>query len=320
MHHIQKIMKYPHKLVCVTATLLLTMAVVPAQTLDRWPVAKAGKWGYINKTGKVVIPYKFQLARHFIGGLSSVKVGDKWGAIRPDGVFAIPPSYVDISPCIGGKIVVTRLKDWAGKNADVLDIRGKSLKQVLVQDLDPGEGGNIYSDPFIRWGSDFDSSAASLLKSDWDPLSYSKTLRLQDHNSDGVAQWVNGKRGVGPRLNVSYSPHDSVKDRSIENSTIGGSFVHNLYACEEMYPVWSVTPEKSSRKNSYTGFDVMWGFMNLKGTVVAMPAFRWIEPYYGGLAKVGLDNEEGDGSNRNPKGRWGYINKNGKWVWRSWTP
>ena len=40
-----------------------------------------GKWGYINATGKLVIPAKFDNAGRFSEGLARVQVGDRWGYI-----------------------------------------------------------------------------------------------------------------------------------------------------------------------------------------------------------------------------------------------
>lgn len=41
-------------------------------------VAKAGKWGYVDKTGKVVIPFQYDHASTFQRGAAIVKKGDEW--------------------------------------------------------------------------------------------------------------------------------------------------------------------------------------------------------------------------------------------------
>jgi len=40
---------------------------------DKAPVSKAGKWGFIDKTGRLIIPYKYGYANSFEGGMASVK-------------------------------------------------------------------------------------------------------------------------------------------------------------------------------------------------------------------------------------------------------
>ncbi len=62
-----------------------------SQTL--FPVDKDGKWGFIDATGKIVIPLKFEQARYFSEGLACVKVGDKYGFINEHGDMVIAPKY-----------------------------------------------------------------------------------------------------------------------------------------------------------------------------------------------------------------------------------
>jgi serine/threonine protein kinase len=52
-----------------------------------------GKWGYIDRSGKEVIPFKFDEAWFFSQGLAAVKSNDKWGFIDENGVLVIPYKY-----------------------------------------------------------------------------------------------------------------------------------------------------------------------------------------------------------------------------------
>jgi hypothetical protein len=54
-----------------------------------------GKWGYIDKTGKEVIPLKYDHAGNFYEGLADVKLNDKWGYIDKTGKEVIPLKYDD---------------------------------------------------------------------------------------------------------------------------------------------------------------------------------------------------------------------------------
>ena len=55
------------------------------------PVMDAGKWGYIDKTGKVVIPCKWGATLGFSEGLAPVMDDhEKWGFIDKEGKVAIP--------------------------------------------------------------------------------------------------------------------------------------------------------------------------------------------------------------------------------------
>ena len=50
-----------------------------------------GKWGFINQSGELVIPYKFDKVQKFSGGVATVRVGDLWGVINPEGKWIIQP-------------------------------------------------------------------------------------------------------------------------------------------------------------------------------------------------------------------------------------
>jgi hypothetical protein len=55
-------------------------------------VNKLGKWGYVDKTGKLVIPPLFRVAHNFHGGLALVMVGDRIGYINKMGRYVWKPT------------------------------------------------------------------------------------------------------------------------------------------------------------------------------------------------------------------------------------
>jgi hypothetical protein len=50
-------------------------------------------WGFIDRTGAVVIESKYENAWRFSEGLASVCSGGKWGYIDKEGTMVIPPAY-----------------------------------------------------------------------------------------------------------------------------------------------------------------------------------------------------------------------------------
>jgi hypothetical protein len=52
-----------------------------------------GDWGYIDKTGQFVIAPRFEAAMEFSEGLAAIKVGGRWGWINPDGKVVIVPRF-----------------------------------------------------------------------------------------------------------------------------------------------------------------------------------------------------------------------------------
>lgn len=55
-----------------------------------------GKWGFIDKSGKIVIESKFDSGGHFSEGLAGVGLNGKWGFIDKNGEFVIEPKFDDI--------------------------------------------------------------------------------------------------------------------------------------------------------------------------------------------------------------------------------
>ena len=52
-----------------------------------------GRAGFIDRSGKFVIPPRFEYARAFHEGLAEVQLGEIWGFVRTDGQLAIQPQF-----------------------------------------------------------------------------------------------------------------------------------------------------------------------------------------------------------------------------------
>ncbi|MBS1989811.1 MAG: WG repeat-containing protein [Cyanobacteria bacterium SZAS LIN-3] len=57
------------------------------------PILKNGKWGYIDRSGNIVVEARFDMARPFADGLAPVMIGDKWGYINKLGKITIEPQF-----------------------------------------------------------------------------------------------------------------------------------------------------------------------------------------------------------------------------------
>ena len=82
------------------AMLGLFTDLASAQDLDLFPVRQAGKVGFIDSSGKIVISPRFDSALSandvtFSEGLAAVQVGNKWGYIDRTGEFVIQPKFDD---------------------------------------------------------------------------------------------------------------------------------------------------------------------------------------------------------------------------------
>ncbi|EPZ6837230.1 WG repeat-containing protein, partial [Campylobacter coli] len=55
-----------------------------------------GKWGFIDKSGKIVIESKFDDAWYFREGLAAVELNGKYGFIDKSGKIIAKPEFDDI--------------------------------------------------------------------------------------------------------------------------------------------------------------------------------------------------------------------------------
>lgn len=53
------------------------------------------KFGFIDQTGKVVIPIQFDKVREFSEGLAAVEIGRKWGFVDKSGKMVISPRFTE---------------------------------------------------------------------------------------------------------------------------------------------------------------------------------------------------------------------------------
>src|SRR5262245_31023538 len=70
---------------------MLLMAAGQDQTAKLYPVRQHGKWGFINREGKIMISPRFDEAEEFTEGLAPVQIGNKYGYINRSGKIVFRP-------------------------------------------------------------------------------------------------------------------------------------------------------------------------------------------------------------------------------------
>lgn len=106
----------------------------------------AGLWGYIDRTGKKVIPARYHQVHSFVEGLAAVQMPvsyddapRKWGFINPKGEMLIAPQFTNEPHDFScGRAVITKTNEW----------------QVFID-----KAGNIVSDEYPAL-SDFTDNVA----------------------------------------------------------------------------------------------------------------------------------------------------------------
>ena len=75
-----------------------------------------GKWGYIDKQGKMVVNPQFDVAHPFVDGLAAVRIGDestgKWGYIDKQGKMVVNPQFDSTEPFAEGLAAVRNGDKW----------------------------------------------------------------------------------------------------------------------------------------------------------------------------------------------------------------
>ena len=66
-----------------------------------------GKYGFLDKTGKEVVPCKYDDIGGFSEGLVRVCINGKWGVINKTGKVVIPIKYDKMEDCKNGVVKAT---------------------------------------------------------------------------------------------------------------------------------------------------------------------------------------------------------------------
>jgi WG containing repeat len=107
------------------------------------PAAEQGMtWGYIDKTGRFVVAPRFEDAMEFSEGLAAVRVGGRWGWINPVGHVVIAPKFEEegVGPFRNGMALVVH-----NRKLGYLNTKGD---MVVPQNLD--------------WGTEFTDGVAAI--------------------------------------------------------------------------------------------------------------------------------------------------------------
>ena len=80
---------------------------------DKWHIIHLYfKYGFIDKTGKVVIPSTYDEVRNFSEGLCEVMEDKKWGFIDKTGKVVVPLIYDEVGHFREGLCWVRKDKKW----------------------------------------------------------------------------------------------------------------------------------------------------------------------------------------------------------------
>ncbi|MCQ2218840.1 MAG: WG repeat-containing protein [Paludibacteraceae bacterium] len=165
-------------------------AEAKAEMLRKWPsptrTLKNNKYGYVDKSGKMVIKAAYDNASEFSEGLARVGKGNRYGFINEEGKVVIPLNYVAASNFAYGYAIVkpdVNTAFFINKNGDVLgntsykDAKSFSEGLAAVQDQYYMYGfvdtkGNVVIDYQFNEVSWFKEGIAAVGKSEGGKMKY----------------------------------------------------------------------------------------------------------------------------------------------------
>lgn len=278
----------------IVATFAALVMGQPASIL--FPIEVKGKWGFIDVGGKVRISPVYEWAGNFSGGRATVarkKAGKyEFAVVDTSGKVTLDWRATILFGPVRGKMA--EYKNFRGSEEVSFSYRTFNLSKPnassawkSVSDIfSPGDYHPVHA--WNDFGGSYEESAVSyeiiehangLLGGSDDAFTkLDRSLKIQDKNKDGISQWVRDGKGVGPRMGMMFMN--------------GGD---DSYGSEGLFPVRSLSDVDSMNV----------GFMDASGKIVVPMKFSSVTPFVGGLSRVsGL-------------GFWGYVDRNGKLVWRS---
>jgi len=244
---------------------------------------KSGKYGFIDKTGRAVIPKNFEMPRMFNEGLAAVEVDGSWHYIDRTGQIVISPKYEGQVVLFAGDFHSDRARIVIGasKNGDsrwgFIDRTGKWAIAPTFQGADDFYG----------------ELAAVQIGKKWGFIDSSGQVRIPaTFVSVGSAPFNPGSAAVG------IEDAAGVKHGFIDASG-----------------AWVVQPDFSDARHFCDGLAPVkvkdrWGYIDATGVFVVQPQFADAQAFDGGVASVVVIDKQG-------RMHSAYIDTKGLVLWQS---
>jgi hypothetical protein len=238
-----------------------------------------GKWGFVNKQGTIVVPTKYESVEKFKEGLACVQINGKYGAINKQGLLVIPAKY-DYSFSFNEGIAIIQMNGKYG----FINKQGTLVIPCKYTSANDFSEGMAAVERDSVWGY-IDKEGKVVLPFDFFYAgSFSNGLAKATHKNfaKGLAGGLSVLLTLASGQNYSCSELIDKYGKEVDYGVIG-NFSEGLYSIKDM-----------KIKKS--------GFKDKSGTLIIPYEYDEAEEFSGGLAKV----KKGD--------KYGYINKQGKVI------
>lgn len=256
------------------------------------------KWGFIDEKGKLVIATQFDDARDFSEGLAGVRIGKNWGFIDKTGKMVIPSKFYDDYYGINtfynfhDGMAIVKLRDEGDYRNGYINKKGE-----IVVEVSSSSPGNFSDGIAISDNKIIDKTGKVLANTQYDQI-----FRL---NGDIIAV----DRNVGYMIiDKSGSPLTGYLDFLPDYSEgLAVAKVDGKVGYADKTGKVVIEPKFDDGGNFSEGLasvkvDGKWGYIDKKGQYVINPQFEGVGDFSEGLARMSVDRKSG------------FIDKTGKVV------
>ena len=261
-------------------------------------VEAGDKWGFVDEKGKLVIAPQFDAAHDFSEGLAGVKVGKNWGFIDKTGKMVIASKFFDDYYGIDAfynfhdGMAIVKLRDEGDYRNGYINKKGE-----VVVEVGSSSPGNFSDGIAISDNKIIDKSGKVLANTQYDQIfRYNGDIIAVDRN---VGYMIIDKSGSPLTGYLDFLPNYS---EGLAVTKVDGKVG---YADKTGKVV--IEPKFDAGGNFSEGLasvkvDDKWGYIDKKGQYVINPQFEWAGSFSEGLAEMSVDRKSG------------FIDKTGKVV------
>lgn len=267
-----------------------------------YPIKNGDKYGYIDRSGEMVINPQFDAALIFIGALAPFAMDEKWGFIDRDGKWVINPQFESALFFKDGLAPVELEDKWGYVD--------KSGKLTITPQFDSAylfHNGSAAVRSKDKWGF-IDTDGKYLINPQYDKVEHiglasiilNSVGDLIPVSQDDKWGYIDddGKFAINPQFERAEPFINGIAVVKLSGKygyigTDGEYLINPQFERAESF-TGSLAAVASNEDN--------WGYIDQSGKYVINPHFDNAEPFFAGLAAVKKDD------------KWGYIDENGKFV------